>query len=564
MLEFFDHLFDTTGFPPRWYCGSWTPLHGWLHILSDLGVWSAYVAIPGVLGFFVLRRRDIPFRPIFWLFGLFILACGTTHLIEAGIFWWPVYRFAGVVKFLTAVVSWATVIALVPVTPRALAMRSPQELEREIEERKRAEAELRMMQAELEQRVANRTAELAQANEALRLEIAERERAERSLREHIDEIETLMEVMPIAIWRAHDAQCRRITGNRVSYQLLRLPPQRNVSKSAPPEEVPTEYKNFRNGVEMPVEELPLQHAARTGTEVRDVEFSLVFEDGSANHLYGYASPLFGADGQVRGAVAAFIDITERKKAEEELRREVAQRQAAEAELRRYQAELEQKIQERTAELTQVNARLARSLDEKEVLLREIHHRVKNNLQIVSSLLQMQAQQTADEALRETLRESQNRVRSMALVHERLYQSRDLAKVNFAEYLRSLAGSLYRSYRANLERIRLTILVRDVHLPIDTAVPCGLAVSELVSNCLKYAFPEGRSGEIRIELLAGNDRDICLCVADNGVGLPPDVDLTSARTFGLRLVGALVGQLRGKAEIERKAGTTVRITFPMIR
>src|SRR5579862_3828394 len=117
MMDFLSKLFDTDGFRPRWVCGIWTAGHGWLHILSDLGVWSAYIAIPCVLGYFVLRRKDIPFRTLFLLFGAFILACGTTHLMEAIIFWWPVYRLAGVIKFLTAVVSWGTVIALIPTVP---------------------------------------------------------------------------------------------------------------------------------------------------------------------------------------------------------------------------------------------------------------------------------------------------------------------------------------------------------------------------------------------------------------------------------------------------------------
>ena len=153
MSDFLKHLFDTSDFPRRWDCGDWTPEHGWLHILSDLGVWSAYVAIPLVLGYFVLRRRDIPFRGIFWLFAGFIMACGTTHLMEAIIFWWPAYRLAGVIKLFTAFISWATVIALVPVTPKALAMRSPEELEREIAARKEAEVALKQVNAELERQI---------------------------------------------------------------------------------------------------------------------------------------------------------------------------------------------------------------------------------------------------------------------------------------------------------------------------------------------------------------------------------------------------------------------------
>jgi hypothetical protein len=148
-VDFLAKLFDTSDFPARWHCGNWTAGHGWLHILSDLGVWSAYVAIPCVLGYFVLHRKDIPFRTIFLLFGAFILACGTTHLMEVLLFWWPAYRLAGVVKLLTAIVSWATVLALVPVTPKALAMRNPEELEWEIAARKEAENALLRANTEL-------------------------------------------------------------------------------------------------------------------------------------------------------------------------------------------------------------------------------------------------------------------------------------------------------------------------------------------------------------------------------------------------------------------------------
>ena len=153
MIDFLAHLFDTSGFPPRWACGNWSAGHGWLHILSDLGIWSAYVAIPCVLGYFVLRRRDIPFRRVFLLFGAFILACGTTHLMEAIIFWWPAYRLAGVIKLLTAIVSWSTVLVLVSVTPRALAMRSPEELEFQVAGRKEADSALQAANAELARQI---------------------------------------------------------------------------------------------------------------------------------------------------------------------------------------------------------------------------------------------------------------------------------------------------------------------------------------------------------------------------------------------------------------------------
>ena len=152
-MEFLTSLFDTSGFPPRWYCGQWTAAHGWLHILSDLGVWSAYVAIPCVLGYFILKRSDLPFRKIFVLFGAFILACGTTHLMEAIIFWWPAYRLAGVIKLSTALISWGTVVALAGVVPNVLKLRTPEALEREIAARTKAEDALHRTNAELQVQV---------------------------------------------------------------------------------------------------------------------------------------------------------------------------------------------------------------------------------------------------------------------------------------------------------------------------------------------------------------------------------------------------------------------------
>jgi PAS domain S-box-containing protein len=153
-LDFLSRLFDTSGFVPRWQCGDWSGALGWLHVLSDLGVWSAYVAIPCVLAFFVLNRSDLPFRKVFVLFVAFILACGTTHLMDASMFWWPAYRLAGVIKLVTAIVSWATVIALVPIIPITLKLRTVDELQREIAARTEAEEALQHANSELEKRVA--------------------------------------------------------------------------------------------------------------------------------------------------------------------------------------------------------------------------------------------------------------------------------------------------------------------------------------------------------------------------------------------------------------------------
>lgn len=163
--------FDTSGFVPRWRCGHWYAELGWLHIVSDSLIWLAYLAIPAVLIFFLRRRRDLPFPRIIWLFGAFILACGTSHIVEAIIFWYPIYRFAGLVKLATAVVSWLTVFALVPVIPKALAMRTPTELENE---------------------VAKRTSDLCEVNASLQREVQERSKAERQLREQREWFEVIL------------------------------------------------------------------------------------------------------------------------------------------------------------------------------------------------------------------------------------------------------------------------------------------------------------------------------------------------------------------------------------
>ena len=166
-MTFLLNLFDTSDFPQRWYCGDWSPFHGWLHILSDIGIWGAYFAIPCLLAFFLSKRKETPFHKLFLLFVAFILLCGATHLMEAIIFWWPAYRLAGVLKFATAVVSWTTVVALIRNVPEILRLRSPEDLEKEIAARIEAERALILSNETLEKRVQERLDELAKANAEL-------------------------------------------------------------------------------------------------------------------------------------------------------------------------------------------------------------------------------------------------------------------------------------------------------------------------------------------------------------------------------------------------------------
>jgi two-component sensor histidine kinase len=186
--------------------------------------------------------------------------------------------------------------------------------------------------------------------------------------------------------------------------------------------------------------------------------------------------------------------------------------------------------------------------------------VKNNLQVVSSLLGLQSRVVTDEQTRKMFQESQNRIHSMALLHESLYQSNNLSRIDFPEYIRQLASHLFRSYGVVADRIHLRTEMDALYLGMDAAVPCGLIINELVSNSLKYAFPDGREGEVRIELREPLQGLARLVVADNGVGLRGDIDWVTARTLGLRLVRTLAEQLGAKIEVESNAGTEVRLTF----
>lgn len=202
-----------------------------------------------------------------------------------------------------------------------------------------------------------------------------------------------------------------------------------------------------------------------------------------------------------------------------------------------------------------------SLKEKEVLLKEIHHRVKNNLQIICSLLNLQAESLQDERVVEIFRESQSRIQSMALIHETLYHSEDLASVNFCDYLHELVTNLWYSYQVNLDSVTLTMNIEPIELDIDTAIPCGLIVNELVSNALKYAFSPGYSGELRVELYAVGDREYTLIVSDTGIGLPKNIDFRNTKSLGLQLVNALTDQLDGAVELNGHKGAEFKIIFP---
>lgn len=259
------------------------------------------------------------------------------------------------------------------------------------------------------------------------------------------------------------------------------------------------------------------------------------------------------------ALSIARDITERKKIEQErlgitetLANLVKERTI---DLERSNVLLEEEIQVREEAEKNIQASLA----EKEVLLREVHHRVKNNLQIIVSLLSLQSRYIEDEKTLDALKESQNRVKAMAIIHEKLYKSEDMSSIDMGSYTDMLTRHLFQFYGVIPGRIHLVVDVRKMKVTINTAIPLGLIINELFSNALKYAFPEGRNGEITIS--AKKDRDgILLVFRDNGIGLPEGFDWKESHSLGLRLVLTLVEQLSGTIDLDRSSGTayTIRI------
>jgi PAS domain S-box-containing protein len=204
-------------------------------------------------------------------------------------------------------------------------------------------------------------------------------------------------------------------------------------------------------------------------------------------------------------------------------------------------------------------KIKKSLEEKNVLLQEIHHRVKNNMQIISSLLSLQSRHIDEEKTLNILNESQGRIKAMAMVHEKLYQSKNFDNINFADYIKSLIIQLEGSYHMDKTLIKTNINVEDVYLDINTAIPCGLIINELISNIIKHAFKKGERGTISAKFSRIGNNYI-LSVKDDGIGLPSNIDIENTDTLGLKLVNALVNQLEGTMEINRNDGTQFIIKF----
>ncbi|MEH1779820.1 MAG: PAS domain S-box protein [Nostoc sp.] len=658
MMDFLSNFFSTSQFIPHGHCYLWKPELVWLHLISDVLTGLAYYSIPVMLVYFVHKRRDVPFSWIFLMFGIFIVACGTNHLMDVWTLWYPTYWLSGLLKAITAFVSVLTAIELVLLMPQILALPSPAQLEgancqlakeiaerirteevlreseqrwqlalrgnndgiwdwnvktnqvffsprwkemlgyedqdvsnhldewvtrvhpddlewvtqavqdhfahkksfyiteyrikckdstykwildrgqalwdedgnvlrmtgtqKDITERKQAEEALSNLLEQLESKVEERTAELTRINESLQAEITERQRIEQALRESEQRFRATFHQAAIGI--AHVA----IDGSwlLVNQRLC------NILGYTPEELQLLTFQDITHPDDLNIDLEYVDQILADNIQTNSIEKRYFRKDSSIVWVNVTVSLMRELSGEPKYFISVIEDISERQAA----------------------------LRERQQWEEQIQA----SLLEKEVLLKEIYHRVKNNLQVISSLLNLQSAYIKDEHDLIIFRQSQQRIESMALVHEKLYQSQDLAKINFGEYIRDLIASLFAAYEVNEDAIALKINIDDrVFLGLDTAIPCSLIIHELVSNSLKYAFPTGRNGTISINLKEDHKNQVILVVSDDGIGLPSNFNFKNLASLGWLLVDALTNQISGNINIQGAMGVEFHLTFTLI-
>jgi PAS domain S-box-containing protein len=370
--------------------------------------------------------------------------------------------------------------------------------------------DLRHSYDDMEARVRERTADLALANQLLQSEVNERKQADEALLQSEERYALTLDAVNDGLWDWNVPSGSAFFSPRY-YSMLGYDDG----------EFQASYASWRllvNPEDLDRVEEELRLSIENGKGFA-IDLQMKLKSGGWRWVSTRGKVVErNAEGKALRIVGTLSDVTDRKKSDEKIRE---------------------------------------SLREKETLLKEIHHRVKNNLQIISSLLNLQAKSIGDEKLEGIFRECQDRIAAMAFVHQLLYKSQNFAEINFGEYLRETASHLFRSYKIGKSTISLVIQAENVMLPIDTAIPCGLIINELVTNALKYAFPGASKGEIKIEM-SKTKQGIRLLFEDNGIGFPKDVDFSNSGTLGLKLIHLLVKQLDGSIEQFINGGTKYAI------
>jgi PAS domain S-box-containing protein len=397
----------------------------------------------------------------------------------------------------------------------------------EVIRRQRIETELGQHREQLEELVKARTSELTEANEQLSREIAGRKQVEKAIQNNVNFLETVLNAIPAPIFYRDLNYIYQGCNEMFSRYVLGLPKEKVIGHSI------YEFRKELSEEMILISEYNDRVLLKEGKSSPQEIKVRCAEEGKFKDFLLYKATYRNLAGDVIGIVGAALDITKRKEAEEAL------------------------------------------LKTENISKKEIHHRIKNNLQVISSLLSLQAEYFNDENVKEAFQDSQNRVISMSLIHEELYKTgtENLETFDFKAYVQKLTIELFRSYLVGNKDIRLKLDMESISLGMDTGIPLGIIINELVSNSLKHAFPEGRSGEVHITLCrTGENQNLSrntaayenpkfmMTVSDNGIGFPEDIDFKLTSSLGLQLVNILVEQIEGSIELKSENGTEFRLAF----
>jgi PAS domain S-box-containing protein len=614
-------LFSSGSFIPHGHFFLEKPAVFWVHVLFDATIALACYSVSLPLFRFVQRRRDLPLNWILLLFAAFVIICGTSHLASIWTLCHSTDWLSGSIKALTALASLSIAITLALRMPEALLIPSSDQLEianwalqQEILDRKRVEAEL-IRSRDLREAFFHESADALFLVDSQTLLTLDCNRRAVELFEATDKTDLigvegnmlprhqfsqtelnaiLAEMQSEGFWsREIEYMTRRgncFWGNIAAKPIVVAGQTFNLVRVTDI----TDRKRIEAEREQ-VEQALKSSEARYRAIVEDqteliARFSpnstILFVNGAYCRYFGlqpediigksYAPVVFEEDQesvtqavQTMSAENPTLTIENRVVVNGEVRwtqwinRMLFDEQGQCVELQSVGRDITERKHVET-ERKQVEEQLQASLREKEVLLKEIHHRVKNNLQIVYSLLRLQRRQLKDKLAANALLESQSRIESIALIHEKLYQSKDLAQINLAEYVNSLVTNLFSIYNANRSQIQLKTEIEPIFLDVDKAICCGLIVNELLSNALKYAFADGNQDNpfILIRFFSEPEAStITLVIQDNGVGILGYVDFSQLQTLGLQLVQGLVSQLKATLHLSCQNGTEFRIVFP---
>ena len=533
-MSIWDWLFNPSGLTAHGFCLSWAPGLIATHVGSDAVIGLAYFSIPLALASFTAQRKDLEYSWVAYLFVAFILACGLTHLMSILTLWSPAYGVEAVIKLVTAILSIATAAILWPLIPKLLAIPSSAQLKHlnsqlatTVEQQERtakllrdSEAQVRSSNLQLEQRVVERTAQLVAANAQLTEALAQRTRVQEALAKSEEEYRVSFEAAAVGKAQSEPETGRIIRANLAFAHMLGYEPEDLVGRAGWeftwPEDRDAERDDYARFL-----------AGNGDVYIREKRY--IRKDGIP--IWGRVSSTivrFPETGKPNIRVAVIEDIDQRYKAQAAL--EVAKH------------DLEDVVKERTA-----------ALEQRDLLLREVYHRVKNNLQIIDSILIMQARQLSDPAAKTALQGLRSRVYALGLVHHQLMGSENLQTFDVAPFLKELSNNIIEG--SGGEDIRLSVRAIPLNVGLDFAIPLGLLVTELVTNSLKHAFPDGK-GNIDVVLERSEDGSVALIVSDDGRGYGSAETESGGQKVGLgaSIINGVVAQLRATLTVQSSNGT----------